>query len=357
MRDLDGQSRYTLNAATPMYLASAVKVAVVIALFRLAEAKELDLDESVTLREEDLRDGSPLSDAGVVGRTMTLRELARAMMTQSDNLATDVLVRRIGVARLNELWAERFPELLPITSMLEVRQRVFAELDPALASLSPVAVREVRELKGLAAQARRLSQLAGRRGAAWSGRDLERAWERYYATQVNSAPMETMGALLEALARGELLSAAGTAEVLAIMRDCATGRGRLRKYLPDEVVFAHKTGTLHHRACNVGIMTPDGRGAIVVALCTKEFSDLAAAEKAMADIGKAIYETISAEPPAAAPEPTPPTPVAAPPPATPLPPAPPRGAAPAPPAPPKVGTPAPGPPASSGSGSTAPSPP
>src|SRR5690606_15617431 len=47
VKDLSTGTRYTYNAATPMYLASTVKIPVMIELFRQVEAKQVSLDEEL----------------------------------------------------------------------------------------------------------------------------------------------------------------------------------------------------------------------------------------------------------------------------------------------------------------------
>ena len=86
-----------------------MKVPVMIELFRQEGAKQLSLAETIEIRNEfkSVVDGSPYSmDLGddsdetvykSVGKTMTLEELNRQMITVSSNFATNLLIDRLGV--------------------------------------------------------------------------------------------------------------------------------------------------------------------------------------------------------------------------------------------------------------------
>ncbi|HEX6500622.1 MAG TPA: serine hydrolase [Micromonosporaceae bacterium] len=101
----------------PHYAASTMKVAVLAALYRTAEAGGLDLDAEIPVRNEFV---SALDGAGTFGcdqgydnddevwqrvdGTATPRWLARRMITRSSNLATNVLLAAVGLGAVADVW-------------------------------------------------------------------------------------------------------------------------------------------------------------------------------------------------------------------------------------------------------------
>jgi beta-lactamase class A len=303
VEDLSTGDRYTYNAATPFYLASVVKLVVMVAAFRQIEAGELRIDERIDLSTDDIRDGTAMADRVRVDAQVQVEELLQLMMQLSDNTATDLLLKRLGTDLVNATpTALGVNGFRPITTMLDVRRRVYAQLDPRGRQLSPGQIVRVRQNKGLRRRAAALTELWDVK-PPFAARDLNEAFERYYATQVNSAPLEAVGALLARLGREQLVSPAASKAMLDLMSGCVTGRQRLRSDLPPGAVLAHKTGTQRHQACDVGIMMLPNR-RVVVAMCAKEFGELVSAERLMARIGRRIYELLDAAPePESEPEP------------------------------------------------------
>jgi beta-lactamase class A len=119
---LDGSQELFLNADLPFHAASTMKVPVMIELFAQAHAGKLSLDDPLMIHNEfkSLADGSPYTlDAGddsdadiykAIGTTWTLRQLCEAMITRSSNLATNLIIEKIGVdnirARVHSLGAD-----------------------------------------------------------------------------------------------------------------------------------------------------------------------------------------------------------------------------------------------------------
>jgi len=108
-RLLDGSEEWMNEADKVYHAASTMKVAVMIELFRQESLKELSLSETLEIKNEfkSVVDGSPYAmsmgdDSDVVvyqnvGKTMTLEDLNRQMITVSSNFATNLLIDRLGV--------------------------------------------------------------------------------------------------------------------------------------------------------------------------------------------------------------------------------------------------------------------
>ena len=92
-----------VRADEPMNTASVIKLPVMVLAFRDAEAGRLNLDERYTIRAEDVRRGSGLLQTFGVGLQPTFRDLVMQMIITSDNTATDIMIGKVGLARVNRL--------------------------------------------------------------------------------------------------------------------------------------------------------------------------------------------------------------------------------------------------------------
>lgn len=288
---------YTHNADRDWYLASTVKIPLAIAVLQRVEDGELSLDDTVTLRESDVVDGSGDLVDQEPGTAVTIRTLIEKMLQNSDSVATDMLVRTLGVDSFNEQVQDRImgPGIGPITSILQVRYEAYGTMHENAERLTNA---DILELRAAALGPERRALLVEKMGVDES--DLKvptigEAFEQYYEEDLNSGRLGAMGTLLEDLIDEEHLSAEHTTFLLDTMEGVTTGDNRIKAGLPSGVRFAHKTGTQIRRACNVGVAfpEPDSRErAVVVAACIEKFKGLPAAEAALERVGRVVGELI-----------------------------------------------------------------
>jgi beta-lactamase class A len=108
-RTLDGKSAWTYHADDSFHAASTMKLPVMIELFHQVREGKLRLDDPLTIRNEfhSIVDGSvykldPQDDSDTElyqadGQTRTLSQLCELMITMSSNLATNLLIGKLGV--------------------------------------------------------------------------------------------------------------------------------------------------------------------------------------------------------------------------------------------------------------------
>jgi beta-lactamase class A len=111
-RTLDGKMEWFSRADDVFHAASTMKIPVMIELFVQVREGKLKLDEPLIVKNEfhSLVDGSiymlnPADDSETdlykaVGQTRTLSQLCELMMTVSSNLATNLLVERLGAGNI-----------------------------------------------------------------------------------------------------------------------------------------------------------------------------------------------------------------------------------------------------------------
>jgi len=112
-RDLGTGDTLLVSADVRFHAASTMKVPVMIQLFRDRDAGALSLDDSIAVTntfrsivdsspyELDRVDDSDSSLYELVGRKLPIRRLIELMETVSSNLATNLLIDRVGATRAN----------------------------------------------------------------------------------------------------------------------------------------------------------------------------------------------------------------------------------------------------------------
>jgi len=104
--DLSTGERWGVNETLVFAQGSAIKIPLLIELFRRADAGELALTDRKTLTAADRTGGSSLlqyfSDGG---SAFSLHDLAVPMIVQSDNTATNMLIDAVGMDHVNRTMA------------------------------------------------------------------------------------------------------------------------------------------------------------------------------------------------------------------------------------------------------------
>jgi len=112
--DLETGESLSLHDQVRFHAASTMKVPVMMEIFRLIEQGELALTDRLLVKDQfaSIIDGSPYrlqaesdSDGAIyreVGKEMTVRELVGRMITRSSNLATNLLIERVGAGNVTK---------------------------------------------------------------------------------------------------------------------------------------------------------------------------------------------------------------------------------------------------------------
>jgi beta-lactamase class A len=112
LHSLDGQTEWFYHADEPFHAASTMKIPVMIELFHQAAEHKLRTDETLVIHNEfhSIVDGSvyqlhPADDSETTlyqaeGQTRTLSQLCVLMIMQSSNLATNLLIDKLGIENI-----------------------------------------------------------------------------------------------------------------------------------------------------------------------------------------------------------------------------------------------------------------
>lgn len=271
--------RVSVNGGARFPMASVYKLPIALQLLSRVERGEVRLDDAVSLTARDFRGGhSPLARmTGGGAVTLTAGRLLELMLGESDNTASDAILRLAGgpsavTKRMRELGA----------GDVDV-SRSEAYLGAALSGVYE-----------LPPESEWSPQLFERLSARVAPADRKAAAEKFLADPRDTATPDALADLLVRVHRGEALSAPGTERLLRIMEATTTGPARLKGLLPPGTVVAHKTGTwgIVGTTNDVGLITlPDGAGhvalAVLVKASTKETAD---SERAIAEIARTVYD-------------------------------------------------------------------
>jgi len=112
-RTLDGKTAWFYHAEDSFHAASTMKVPVMIELYRQVQAGKIKLTDSLVIHNEfrsivddspyklDPADDSEVDLYKAEGKTRTLTELCELMITVSSNLATNLMLEKLGVENIH----------------------------------------------------------------------------------------------------------------------------------------------------------------------------------------------------------------------------------------------------------------
>jgi len=269
VKHLDSGEMASLNGDELFPTASVFKVPVIVELYRQVESGIISLDEKVILRGEDKVPGSGILKELSPGLPVSLRDLTALMMILSDNTATDLIVEKVGKAKVNATLRRLGLE----------RTEVVADCRDILFDLIGLTdLPDEEKTIDLYEEKVRETEIGG-------------SWSLGVEDNDVTTPNEMLR-LLEMIVEGEAVSREGCDAILEMMSRCQTGDYRISKYLPqDKVVVAQKTGSLPGIRNDAGVVTLLENGERYILSCfTKEAADNFAAEETIAKVSKIVYD-------------------------------------------------------------------
>jgi beta-lactamase class A len=259
-----------IRADEPVNPLSTIKIAIMVCAYRDADVGSFDLDQRYTLGSADRRSGSGLLQTFASGLQPTYRDLVTQMIITSDNTATDILIARLGLTRVNRMLLDLgYAETRLQTTSGDLFKRLLVLADPANQALSSEDVYARGFPDDIEAPSRAFDFVGD--PSEWLGRTTAREMAR----------------LLEQIVEGRLASPTSTAAMEHALQQQFYST-RLPRLIEDRVVIGHKTGDWGPVAGNdVGILYSRS-GPIVIALFITHnrgsFAKLEAVHGAIAEI-------------------------------------------------------------------------
>jgi beta-lactamase class A len=236
-----------LNGGERFPMQSVFKLPIGMTVLREVDARKIKLDQVVSVEKSDIVGKhlrSPIRDKFPDGTELSVSELLRLMVSESDGTACDVLLKLIGG---------------PATVNKYLREFKIREMN---------VVNNEKEI----------------------GADNETQYRNY-------ATPESAISLLRVLHEEKTLAPPSRTLLLKLMVETPTGQKRLKSLLPKEAIVAHKTGTSNKvdgktAATNdIGLITlPDGRNLAVAVFVSDSPADEATREAVIAKIARAVWD-------------------------------------------------------------------
>ncbi len=210
--DLNSGHMWSHNGKAVFPQASAIKIPILIEMFRLRELGQLNFGERVRLEPKDSVAGSGVFQERLKKGPVetTVEEIVREMIASSDNTATNWCIRRAGMANINQTSSK--------LGFLDTRlQRIM--LDQAAATRN----------------------------------------------EENVSTPEEMARMVELIYRGKAVSETASKGMIAMMK---LVKDDMRKAVPAEVEVASKVGELTGVRTEIGIIYLPGRPFVLAVMGT-----------------------------------------------------------------------------------------
>lgn len=98
---LSGKKPLLINAKK-MPSASIIKLFIMVHAYKEVSLKAVDLNIKLVMQQEDNVGGTGILGSKQVGTAISIRELINLMITESDNTATNMLIKYLGIEKINQ---------------------------------------------------------------------------------------------------------------------------------------------------------------------------------------------------------------------------------------------------------------
>ncbi len=264
-----------LNGDELFPMASVYKVPAAVAALRKVDAGQLSLNQLVEIKPDDLSAGDNVIATNFLhpGIQLSVANLIEAMITESDNTATDMVFDVAGGP---------------------------SNITSTMRSLGITGMRIDRNTKELMTDTLGMKVLGTAKAVAEFARSNPDIRTKFAEMPKDSAyeadprDQSTPLAMLELLMQIEDAKATSRSSrdfLLASMSRTRTGPGRLKGLLPRGTPVAHKTGTSSGVANDVGYITlPDGRRFIVVVFTKSSSTPRPDRDRAIAEVARTLFD-------------------------------------------------------------------
>ncbi|MFA4993236.1 MAG: serine hydrolase [Candidatus Omnitrophota bacterium] len=304
-RNLASQASVCVNADDVFPMASCFKIPVMVEVMRRVDVGGLRLDDRLTLAETDKSPGSTLIHCQE-GLQPTVRDLLYLMITLSDNTATDMLWRLVGLGTVNETMREL--DLATIDCFMPNREYFLMECGAGsdwrgLSGAETVAKWRSFEARDEHEDAfqRVLEENERLNGAGFQhlyderwGRDESRGYDDAFAIDQaldNRGSPGDMAGLLAMITESRCASAPSCRLMIEILSR-QEWREKIPAGLPPGLFVANKTGGVSGTSNDAAIVyTPSGAPLVMVVYFKGlRYQAQEKAPAAIADIAAVLYE-------------------------------------------------------------------
>ena len=234
----------SLNGNQRFPMRSVYKFPIAMAVLAQVDQGKLKLDQQIRVEASDIVQGSRILDRNSLGVELSLTELLKYMVSESDNTACDVLLRLVGGPKIVTQYLRG----------LSVNDIVVANTEKEL------------------------------------GQDTAVQYRNY-------ATPDAIVVLLRTFHQGQGLSKSSQALLRRLMTETSTGLNRIKGLLPEGTVVAHKTGTsstvnkVTAATNDVGLVTlPNSQHLAISVFVSDSMADDTTREEVIAKVARAAWD-------------------------------------------------------------------
>ncbi len=307
MKHVESGKEIAIDADKIFPLGSVFKIPLMVEVFRQVDAGLISMDEKIKLESRNMCIGSGILQYLTPGLELTVRDLVTLMIVATDNTASEMLWKRIGIQSVNMLirdlglaktsiylpWREGFLMTMgkgPFRDMASVeaarvwkgmpdmeRMKVLNDIDRDYANLSIEEFRHSYEnIYGVKEQKKFKMQ-----------REYDQVFD-------NLGTPREIGMMLEKILKGEVVSSRKSEEMLSMLMRGHSGSS-FPQFLSEDVPVAAKAGITAGSVNNAGIIYVSPRSHIVLCVFFKNLEEKSPdkAQMAEARIARLIYDNFT----------------------------------------------------------------
>jgi len=277
VKHLETGTGFDINGGVSFPMASVIKLPIFVETMHQIKSNKLSLESWIDIQSEDqFYSGSLLSELEAPGIRLTLRNVINMMMKYSDNTATDLILKRVGIKDVRTRMEKIGLSDISVDRTIEHLVMDYYGLD-----YEKYKEFSKDEFEKVYTEKKQEDPLHFKEAAA-----------KFSDINVDQSTPLAMNRLLEMIFKKEILDPDTCKFILDVMLDCRTGLGRIKGLLPENTPVAHKTGTVGGTVNDSGIIyLPEGSGHVALTVFSKNTSsDTRDMERVIADIARFTYD-------------------------------------------------------------------
>lgn len=310
MKHVESGKQISIDGDKIFPLGSVFKIPLMVEVFRQADEGLISMDEKIKLEVRNYCIGSGILQYLSPGLELTVKDLVTLMIIATDNTASEMLWKRIGIQRVNMLIREM--GLAKTSIYLPWREGFLLTM-----GMGPFKDRSVQEAariwKGLSDIERmKILNEIDRDYANLSVDEFRRRYENLYGLKEekkfkiqreydqvfdNLGTPREIGIILEKVLKGEAVSAEASRQMLNLMMRNTTS-SPVSQYLSDDVLVACKSGITAGTVNNAGIIYVSPKSHIVLCVFFKNLEEKNPERALLAEakLSRLVYDHFSKVP-------------------------------------------------------------
>jgi beta-lactamase class A len=282
---------FSINGNKRFPLASVYKLGIMAEVFHQVAEGKFSMHDRITLRPEMYNPWGQVMSHFEPGLSPTVGDLVYWMMVESDNMATDILLQKVGAENVNaylrqlglkEFSVDRSTKVIILDYLGFSSEKYYNLTGDALKLLE----KQSEEID------RQRAEIARAHGP------LSEAVLKFDQDPRDTGSPIDINQLLIKTFQGEVVSKEASQEMINIMLECRTGDARLKGQLPPGTPVAQKTGGLPTSNNSGGIIyLPAGKGHLAITvLDTNMNEEFSGSSNMIARTARAAYDFFIANP-------------------------------------------------------------